>query len=49
MEQTKKSVWVDKKGEKERKREEGKNRGGNEQEIEREKKGFPLLSKIYEN
>ena len=49
MEQTKKGVQVDKKGEKERKREEGKNRGGNEQEIEREKKGFLLLSKIYRN
>ena len=52
MEQTKKGVWVDKKGEKERKGEEGKNRGGNEQGREREKqkkKVFPLLSKIYGN
>ena len=45
MEQTKKGVQVDKKGEKERKWEEGKNRGGNEQERERErnkKKGFSV-------
>ena len=40
MEQTKKGVWVDKKGEKERKMEEGKNSGGNKQERERKKKVF---------
>ena len=40
---------MDKKGEKERKMEEGKNKGGNEQERERKKKGFSLIYKIYGN
>ena len=48
MEQTKKGVWVDKKGEKERKMDEGKNRGGErERERERERKGREKKMEIF--
>ena len=47
MEQTKKGVWVDKRGEKERKREEGKNRGGNEQERDKEREREKKKKKAF--